>query len=76
MSLLLKEYYDPLYNKGLSGLGREVLFRGDFKSIKEYLEKTVKQKYWNQKKGSYWSEVDMLTSRFLRDLAKNSSTWS
>jgi len=37
IELLLLEYYDPLYRKGLEKSGREILFRGDFDAVLEYL---------------------------------------
>jgi len=37
IELLLTEYYDPLYRKGLEKSGREILFQGDFDAVLQYL---------------------------------------
>ena len=42
IELLLLEYYDPLYRKGLEKSGREIVFRGDFDAVLEYLRGEVR----------------------------------
>ena len=42
IELLLLEYYDPLYRKGLEKSGRDIVFRGDFDAVLEYLRGEVR----------------------------------
>ncbi len=41
ITLLLENYYDPLYRKGLEKSGRNIVFRGEFEAVLEYLHQSA-----------------------------------